>query len=214
MAPPIRHRRCCSIGGCRRHCARGNGAAQRFPPRTDRSAVGPARPGGHHWPQRCGQVHAVAPPARAARTDVRRELAGLGCPDWRGRPGQGGARRHITVGGRLRCAGARLAHRRRADAAGQVRSRRGSRHPRSVVALAGERTRAALALLQANGVNLLVLDEPTNHLDLPAIEQLEEALESFDGTVLLVTHDRRMLETVRLTRRWHVEDGVVTEVAR
>ncbi|AEE47880.1 ABC-F family ATP-binding cassette domain-containing protein [Cellulomonas fimi] len=77
----------------------------------------------------------------------------------------------------------------------------------------GERTRAALALLQARGVNLLVLDEPTNHLDLPAIEQLEQAMESFDGTVLLVTHDRRMLETVRLTRRWHVEDGRVTEVA-
>ncbi len=77
----------------------------------------------------------------------------------------------------------------------------------------GERTRAALALLQARGVNLLVLDEPTNHLDLPAIEQLEEALESFDGTVLLVTHDRRMLDTVRLTRRWHVEEGQVVEVA-
>jgi ATPase subunit of ABC transporter with duplicated ATPase domains len=76
----------------------------------------------------------------------------------------------------------------------------------------GERTRAALALLQARGVNLLVLDEPTNHLDLPAIEQLEEALESFDGTVLLVTHDRRMLDTVRLTRRWHVESGIVTEI--
>lgn len=76
----------------------------------------------------------------------------------------------------------------------------------------GERTRAALALLQARGVNLLVLDEPTNHLDLPAIEQLEAALDAFDGTILLVTHDRRMLETVRLTRRWHVEDGQVTEV--
>ncbi|GAA4622939.1 ABC-F family ATP-binding cassette domain-containing protein [Cellulomonas oligotrophica] len=76
----------------------------------------------------------------------------------------------------------------------------------------GERTRAALALLQARGVNLLVLDEPTNHLDLPAIEQLEQALEEFDGTVLLVTHDRRMLDTVRLTRRWHVEDGRVTEI--
>jgi ATPase subunit of ABC transporter with duplicated ATPase domains len=76
----------------------------------------------------------------------------------------------------------------------------------------GERTRAALALLQARGVNLLVLDEPTNHLDLPAIEQLEAALDSFDGTILLVTHDRRMLETVRLTRRWHVEGGRVTEV--
>ena len=76
----------------------------------------------------------------------------------------------------------------------------------------GERTRAALALLQANGVNLLVLDEPTNHLDLPAIEQLEDALESFPGTVLLVTHDRRMLDTVRLTRRWHVDSGRVTEI--
>ncbi|WP_024288274.1 ABC-F family ATP-binding cassette domain-containing protein [Cellulomonas sp. KRMCY2] len=76
----------------------------------------------------------------------------------------------------------------------------------------GERTRAALALLQARGVNLLVLDEPTNHLDLPAIEQLESALDTFDGTILLVTHDRRMLETVRLTRRLHVEDGRVTEV--
>ncbi|SLM87935.1 ABC-F family ATP-binding cassette domain-containing protein [Brachybacterium nesterenkovii] len=76
----------------------------------------------------------------------------------------------------------------------------------------GERTRAALALLQARGVNLLVLDEPTNHLDLPAIEQLEEALDAFEGTVLLVTHDRRMLESVRLTRRWHVEDGHVTEI--
>lgn len=78
----------------------------------------------------------------------------------------------------------------------------------------GERTRAALALLQARGVNLLVLDEPTNHLDLPAIEQLEQALEAFDATVLLVTHDRRMLDSVRLTRRWHVEDGTVMEVPR
>ncbi|PPF10090.1 heme ABC transporter ATP-binding protein [Rathayibacter rathayi] len=75
----------------------------------------------------------------------------------------------------------------------------------------GERTRAALALLQARGTNLLVLDEPTNHLDLAAIEQLEEALEAYEGTLLLVTHDRRMLETVQLTRHWHVEGGVVTE---
>ena len=75
----------------------------------------------------------------------------------------------------------------------------------------GERTRAALALLQARGVNLLVLDEPTNHLDLPAIEQLESALDSYDGTLLLVTHDRRMLDAVRVTRRWEVADGQVTE---
>ncbi|WP_107984768.1 ABC-F family ATP-binding cassette domain-containing protein [Rhodococcus sp. OK519] len=75
----------------------------------------------------------------------------------------------------------------------------------------GERTRAALALLQARGVNLLVLDEPTNHLDLPAIEQLEEAMESFTGTLLLVTHDRRMLDTMRHTRRWRMEDGRLNE---
>ena len=76
----------------------------------------------------------------------------------------------------------------------------------------GERTRAGLALLQARGVNVLVLDEPTNHLDLPAIEQLEQALESYEGALLLVTHDRRMLGTVRLDRRWHVEAGAVTEL--
>ncbi len=75
----------------------------------------------------------------------------------------------------------------------------------------GERTRAALALLQARGVNLLVLDEPTNHLDLPAIEQLEGALETYPGTFLLVTHDRRMLEAVAVTRRIAVADGHVTE---
>jgi ATPase subunit of ABC transporter with duplicated ATPase domains len=75
----------------------------------------------------------------------------------------------------------------------------------------GERTRAGLALLQARGVNVLVLDEPTNHLDLAAIEQLEQALESYDGTLLLVTHDRRMLDTVRLDRHWRVEDGTVSE---
>lgn len=75
----------------------------------------------------------------------------------------------------------------------------------------GERTRAALALLQARGVNLLVLDEPTNHLDLPAIEQLEQAMESYTGTLLLVTHDRRMLDTMRSTRRWRMERGQLVE---
>jgi ATPase subunit of ABC transporter with duplicated ATPase domains len=74
----------------------------------------------------------------------------------------------------------------------------------------GERTRSALALLQARGVNLLVLDEPTNHLDLPAIEQLESALDAYSGTLLLVTHDRRMLEAVRTNRRIDVEAGRVT----
>ncbi|MBE7324648.1 ABC-F family ATP-binding cassette domain-containing protein [Nocardioides sp. Y6] len=76
----------------------------------------------------------------------------------------------------------------------------------------GERTRAAMALLQARGVNLLVLDEPTNHLDLPAIEQLEQALESYPGTLLLVSHDRRLLENVEVDQRWHVESGRVIRV--
>jgi ATPase subunit of ABC transporter with duplicated ATPase domains len=75
----------------------------------------------------------------------------------------------------------------------------------------GERTRAELALLSAGGVNTLVLDEPTNHLDLPAIEQLEQALADFAGTLLLVTHDRRMLAAVRTTRVIDVSQGVVRE---
>jgi ATPase subunit of ABC transporter with duplicated ATPase domains len=77
----------------------------------------------------------------------------------------------------------------------------------------GERTRASLALPMANGANLLVLDEPTNHLDLEAIEQLEQALDTFAGTVLLVTHDRSMLDRVRITRTLEVVDGRVSERA-
>ena len=75
----------------------------------------------------------------------------------------------------------------------------------------GERTRADLALLMARGANLLVLDEPTNHLDLAAIEALEQALETYDGTVLLVTHDRRLLETVQTDRVVRVEGGHVEQ---
>jgi ATPase subunit of ABC transporter with duplicated ATPase domains len=76
----------------------------------------------------------------------------------------------------------------------------------------GERTRAGLGLLMARETNCLVLDEPTNHLDLPAIEQLEAALDTYDGTLLLVTHDRRLLEAVTVTRTLHVEDGRVSEL--
>jgi len=75
----------------------------------------------------------------------------------------------------------------------------------------GERTRADLALLMHSGANLLVLDEPTNHLDLPAIEQLEQALEQYDGTLLLVTHDRRLAEQVSVTRTLTVENGRTAE---
>ncbi len=76
----------------------------------------------------------------------------------------------------------------------------------------GERTRAALALLQARGVNLLVLDEPTNHLDLPAIEQLEQALATYPATLLLVSHDRRLLDAVHVTRRISVDAGNTREL--
>ena len=64
----------------------------------------------------------------------------------------------------------------------------------------GERTRAHLAELQAREVNLLVLDEPTNHLDLEAVEQLEQALRSYDGTLVVVTHDRTFLDAIEPTR--------------
>ena len=76
----------------------------------------------------------------------------------------------------------------------------------------GERTRAGLAVLAGRGVNCLVLDEPTNHLDLPALEQVEAALATFGGTVLLVSHDRRLLEAVTVTRTLRVDDGQVVAV--
>jgi ATPase subunit of ABC transporter with duplicated ATPase domains len=64
----------------------------------------------------------------------------------------------------------------------------------------GERTRAGLALLAARGVNCLILDEPTNHLDLEAIDELETALERYTGALVVVTHDRRFLERLAVTR--------------
>ena len=64
----------------------------------------------------------------------------------------------------------------------------------------GQRTRAELALFQARGVNLIVLDEPTNHLDMEAIEQLEQALDTFGGTLLVVSHDRSFREAVDTNR--------------
>ncbi len=74
----------------------------------------------------------------------------------------------------------------------QVRRSVGSLSP-------GERTRAELACFQAVGVNFLVLDEPTNHLDLPAVEQIEAALGGYRGTLLVVSHDRRLLQALDFT---------------
>jgi ATP-binding cassette subfamily F protein 3 len=82
-------------------------------------------------------------------------------------------------------------------------------HEKPVTALSGgERRRLSLAILVASGANFLVLDEPTNHLDLESREALEAALEAFPGTVLLVSHDRAVLDAVA-RRTLAIEDGTV-----
>ncbi len=76
----------------------------------------------------------------------------------------------------------------------------------------GERARLALAILILSRANLLVLDEPTNHLDVESIEALEDAIEAYDGTVILVSHDRALLRALT-TRIWILHDGRMTEFA-
>jgi ATP-binding cassette subfamily F protein 3 len=77
----------------------------------------------------------------------------------------------------------------------------------------GERVRVALSILVASGANTLFFDEPTNHLDLETIEALEEALEDFSGTVILVTHDRRFIEHMRLDTLFLIEQGKIGSLA-
>ena len=74
----------------------------------------------------------------------------------------------------------------------------------------GERARVALAMLMLSGANLLIFDEPTNHLDVESIEALEDAIEEYDGTVLLVSHDRALLRTLT-TRVWVLHEGRITD---
>jgi ATP-binding cassette subfamily F protein 3 len=82
-------------------------------------------------------------------------------------------------------------------------------HEKAVAVLSGgERRRLALAVTVASGANFLVLDEPTNHLDLESREALEEALEAFPGTVLLVSHDRALLDAIA-ERTLAIEDGTL-----
>ena len=74
----------------------------------------------------------------------------------------------------------------------------------------GERARVALAMLMLSHSNLLVLDEPTNHLDVESIEALEDAIDAYDGTVILVSHDRELLRTLT-TKVWVLHDTHITE---
>ncbi len=84
-------------------------------------------------------------------------------------------------------------------------------HERPAAALSGgERRRLSLAILVASGANFLVLDEPTNHLDVESREALEEALEAFPGTVLLVSHDRAVLDAVA-RRTLAIEEGTIRD---
>jgi len=76
----------------------------------------------------------------------------------------------------------------------------------------GERARLALAILMLSKANLLVLDEPTNHLDVESIEALEDAIDEYDGTVILVSHDRELLRALT-TRTWVLHGGHMTEFA-
>jgi ATP-binding cassette, subfamily F, member 3 len=76
----------------------------------------------------------------------------------------------------------------------------------------GERARVALAMLMLTRANLLVLDEPTNHLDVETIEVLEDAIEGYEGTVILVSHDRAMLRALA-TKVWVLHERHITEFA-
>ncbi len=74
----------------------------------------------------------------------------------------------------------------------------------------GERARVALAMMMLSGANLLILDEPTNHLDVESIEAIEDAMEAYEGTVLIVSHDRALLRALA-TRVWVLHERHITE---
>jgi ATP-binding cassette subfamily F protein 3 len=76
----------------------------------------------------------------------------------------------------------------------------------------GERARVALAIMMLSGANFLIFDEPTNHLDVESIEAMEDAIEAFEGTVLLVSHDRALLRALT-TRTWILHEGRITDFA-
>ena len=174
----------------------------------------------HHRPQRRRQDDAAAAAARpAARPTTGTRQPRRQRRDRRDRPGpHRAAPRTCRSATRSRRVVPDLAPGRRAHPAREVRAQgRPGRPARSAGSRRASAPAPALALLQARGVNLLVLDEPTNHLDLPAIEQLEQALESYDGALLLVSHDRRLLDNVQprpaLARRGRHRHGPLSRAA-
>ena len=188
-APPRRRRR--STRRLRARPARPRPPARRAPRR--------------HRPQRQWQVDAArAPPRRApARPRAAERSAGRRCSARSSRPERRATRRCSTPSS-LPPASRRST---RAPC-----SRSSGSAPQHVLRPArslspGERTRARLAELQARGVNCLVLDEPTNHLDLEAVEELEEALAAYEGTAVVVSHDRRFLERFAPTREMPLQFG-------
>ena len=173
--------------------------SRRLSARAARPRSSERRPTRRQRSQRRWQDDAPEGAPRRGRTDGR---AALGRPRRRARgasPGNRAVRRRshvarsLRLGVRLDAGTCRSLLAKFALRADDVRRPAHSLSP-------GERSRSTLALLAARGVNTLVLDEPTNHLDLEAIEQLESALEAYEGTVVLVTHDRRFLDAFRATR--------------
>ncbi|MDT0262698.1 ATP-binding cassette domain-containing protein [Jatrophihabitans sp. DSM 44399] len=200
-----------AVGGGGGRGERGGRATRRLRPGTGEPAGRPGGPDRHHRPERIGQEHPAG--LLLGRLSPDEGTATLGAGVVVGEVDQ--ARSLFDSDATLaRAVGEHLpelddASVRTLLAKFGLRSEH-VRRPADTLS-PGERTRAALALLQARGVNLLVLDEPTNHLDLPAIEQLESALDCFTGTVLLVTHDRQMLAAVRTSRQLSMAGGVVSE---
>ena len=168
-------------------------------------------PGGHHRPERRGEIDACWPPS-SARLPLAEGRRWLGPSVVVGELDQHRARLDASqdlLAGFSAATGvlpesARSTLAKFGLGAGHV-------HRRPTALSPGERTRALLAALMASGTNCLVFDEPTNHLDLPAIEALEVALERFEGTLLVVSHDRWLLESLTVNRTWVVEGGQVHE---
>jgi len=76
----------------------------------------------------------------------------------------------------------------------------------------GEKSRLILATLMAQEINCLLLDEPTNHLDPEALDRLEQALKEFSGTIIMVSHDRYLIDQIDVTKTYLMENGKLSDL--